>query len=187
MPMDGKSALVLVIVSCALSMETQATMPFGRLMPLHYGPEDCRTVTPSKAELVTSPSSPSIALSKEDEVRDIVREESRCWNEHNLNGYMDLFWRSPSLVATIDGEQLTGWDRLMAAYRNGYTDPNKMGSVSLERITTQQLDSELFRAMSWFTLHQQTGDHPFVDSIILRRFPDGWKIVSAHSSTTLYR
>jgi hypothetical protein len=62
-----------------------------------------------------------------------------------------------------------------------------MGSVSLEGVSTRQLDSELFLAMSWFTIHQQTGDHPFVDSMILHPFPDGWKIVSAHSSIALYR
>jgi hypothetical protein len=185
--MDGKKVLILVAVSCALSLETHATMPFGRLMPLHYGPEDCRSITLSKADSISSPSSPSIALSEEDEIRDIIREESRCWNEHDLNGYMNLFWRSPSLVAMIDGKQLMGWDKLMSAYRDGYTDSSKMGFVALERIATQRLESDLFLALSWFTIHQETGDHPAADSIILRRFPEGWKIVSVHSDSSLYR
>jgi uncharacterized protein (TIGR02246 family) len=180
--MEGKKVLIVTLVSLAVGLETHASMPFGRLMPLHYGPDDCRTITVAKSQRVHLSPSSANALSDEEQIRNVVREESQCWNAHDINGYMNSFWRSASLVAIVDGEQFTGWDKLMAAYRSGYADPKKMGSVALERIAVQRLDPELFLATSWFTVHLEAGDFSSADSMIMRRFPEGWKIVSVHRS-----
>jgi uncharacterized protein (TIGR02246 family) len=179
--MDGKKVLIVTVISFALGLETQASMPFGRLMPLHYGPDDCRTITVAKSQRVRLSPSNANGLSDEEQIKNVVREKSQCWNAHDIIGYMDLFWRSSSLTAIVNGEQVVGWDKLMDAYRSGYADPKKMGSVALERIAVQRLDPELFLATSWFAVHLEAGDFPSADSMIMRRFPEGWKIVSVHS------
>jgi hypothetical protein len=43
--MDAKGTLFVLIVSLAMGLETShGAMPFGRLMSLHYAPDDIRTV-----------------------------------------------------------------------------------------------------------------------------------------------
>jgi hypothetical protein len=43
--MDGKRISIVIVLALELGLETlHAAMPFGRLMLLHYGPDDIRTV-----------------------------------------------------------------------------------------------------------------------------------------------
>jgi hypothetical protein len=49
--MDAKRILIMTVVLLAVGTETSyAAMPFGRLMPLHYGPDDIRTVVVPQTE-----------------------------------------------------------------------------------------------------------------------------------------
>ncbi|HZC36587.1 MAG TPA: hypothetical protein VE242_13280 [Chthoniobacterales bacterium] len=55
--MDAKTTLHVLTISVVISLGTsQAAMPFGRLMPLHYAPDDVRTLVVPRAEI----SSPSV-------------------------------------------------------------------------------------------------------------------------------
>jgi hypothetical protein len=49
--MEAKGTLLILTVSLAMSLETsRGAMPFGRLTPLHYAPDDIRTVVVPRTE-----------------------------------------------------------------------------------------------------------------------------------------
>ncbi len=49
--MDAKRTVIMTVVLLAVGLEpSYAAMPFGRLMPLHYGPDDIRTVVVPQTE-----------------------------------------------------------------------------------------------------------------------------------------
>src|SRR5689334_22981948 len=49
------------------------------------------------------------------------------WNAHDLEGYLDAFWRSPALVVVQDGAVINGWKELHDRYVRGFNNPNTMG------------------------------------------------------------
>jgi hypothetical protein len=49
------------------------------------------------------------------------------WNAHDIEGYLEVYWKSPELLVIVDSEQFNGWQQLHNSYVNGYLDRNSMG------------------------------------------------------------
>ena len=43
-------------------------------------------------------------------------------NAHDVEGYMEVYWKSPELLVVVDAEQFNGWQQLHDSYINGYSD-----------------------------------------------------------------
>ena len=41
------------------------------------------------------------------------------WNAHDIEGYMQSYWRSPELLVVVASEQFNGWQQLHNSYVNG--------------------------------------------------------------------
>jgi hypothetical protein len=40
----------------------------------------------------------------------------------DIEGYMEVYWKSPELLVVVDSEQFNGWQQLHDSYLNGYPD-----------------------------------------------------------------
>ncbi len=50
------------------------------------------------------------------------------WNAHDIEGHLEVYWKSPELLVVVDSEQFNGSQQLHDSYINGYPDRNSMGS-----------------------------------------------------------
>jgi hypothetical protein len=57
----------------------------------------------------------------------------RC-NAHDIEGYMEVYWKSPDLLVVVDAGQFNGWQQLHDSYNNGYPDRSAMGFIQPKRI-----------------------------------------------------
>jgi uncharacterized protein (TIGR02246 family) len=107
------------------------------------------------------------------------------WNAHDIEGHLDVYWKSPELLVVIDAEQFTGWQQLHDSYVNGYPDRNAMGYINPARIQVKLLKPDLALALTWWTITFPNSKQTVVGNTTmnLQRFDDGWKVVAAHSST----
>src|SRR5258707_10289637 len=129
-----------------------------------------------------SPSQSSDAPTDEEQVYAIIVDEVRYWNARDIEHYMDVFWKSPDLLVVTDAEQVMGWAELLAAYQRGYHNRAEMGTVTLQRAKLQKLSSEFFLALTWYAVRANGKDSYATDTTIFRKFPQGWKVINAHSS-----
>jgi uncharacterized protein (TIGR02246 family) len=106
------------------------------------------------------------------------------WNQHDIDGYLSVYWNSPQLLVIIQEEQYQGWQSLKAAYTGGYPDPNTMGSLHPSRMQIKLIRQDLAVAVTWWTVSYQTSKVRVVGNTTmnLQKFADGWKIVMEHSS-----
>jgi hypothetical protein len=56
----------------------------------------------------------------------LLKMLDRC-NSHDMDGYLEVYWKSPDLLVVIDSEQFDGWQQLHDSYINGYPDRSAMG------------------------------------------------------------
>jgi hypothetical protein len=56
------------------------------------------------------------------------------WNAHDIEGHLEVYWKSPELLVVVDSEQFNGWQQLHDSYLNGYPDRNAMGFIQPKRI-----------------------------------------------------
>jgi uncharacterized protein (TIGR02246 family) len=107
------------------------------------------------------------------------------WNAHDIEGHLEVYWKSPELLVVVDSEQFNGWQQLHSSYVNGYPDRNSMGYISPARIQVKLLKPDLALALTWWSITFPNSKQKVVGNTTmnLQKFEDGWKIVAAHSST----
>ena len=108
------------------------------------------------------------------------------WNAHDIDGHLEVYWKSPELLVVIDSEQFNGWQQLHDSYINGYPDRNAMGFINPTRIQVKLLKPDLALALTWWSISFPSSKQKVVGNTTmdLQKFDDGWKIVASHTSTT---
>ena len=108
------------------------------------------------------------------------------WNAHDIEGYLDVYWKSPELLTVVDSEQFNGWQQLHDSYCNGYPDRAAMGFIQPKRIQVKLLKPDMALALTWWSITFPTSKQTVVGNTTmdLQKFDDGWKVIAAHSSTT---
>lgn len=122
------------------------------------------------------------AADPEKEIYDEVNRAVDAWNRHDLDGYLDSFWRSDSLVVVVEGETVRGWDLLSKALHTGYPNPSEMGSLTLDRVQVQMLSPDLGVALTWDTISFPKKKEFGTSTIVMKKLPEGWRVVVMHTS-----
>ena len=118
----------------------------------------------------------------EKEVYDEVLKASDAWNRHDLDGYLDAFWRSDALVVVVEGEAVHGWDLLSKALHGGYPNPSEMGELTLDRVQVQMLAPDFAEVLDWDTITFAKKKEFGTATIVMRKLPEGWRVVLMHTS-----
>jgi uncharacterized protein (TIGR02246 family) len=106
------------------------------------------------------------------------------WNAHDIDGYLETYWKSPDLLVVVDSEQFIGWQQFHDSYVNGYPIRTAMGFIQPKRIQVKLLSPNLALALTWWSVSFPSSKQPVVgDSTMnLQKFDDGWKIVASHTT-----
>jgi uncharacterized protein (TIGR02246 family) len=118
----------------------------------------------------------------EKEVYDEVVKASDAWNRHDLDGYLDAFWRSDALVVVVEGEAVHGWNLLSKALHGGYPNPSEMGSLTLDRVQVQMLAPDFAEVLDWDTITFPKKKEFGTATILMKKLPEGWRVVLMHTS-----
>ena len=107
------------------------------------------------------------------------------WNAHDIAGYLACYWKSPELLIIVDSEQFNGWQQMHDSYTAGYPDKASMGFATPARIQVKYLKPDIALALTWWSISFPNSKRKVVGNTTmnLQKFDDGWKVVSAHSST----
>jgi uncharacterized protein (TIGR02246 family) len=136
---------------------------------------------------ITPTPSPSPSnKSSSQQVYDVLVKMVTRWNAHDLDGYLECFWESPDLVDIVDSEVNLGWQELHDNYKSGFHNPEEMGVITPMRMQVRMVKDDLAFALTRWTVTFPHSSHALIgiDSNYLQKFEDGWKVISAHTSTT---
>ena len=131
----------------------------------------------------TEPTSQDEATSQA-QVRDMLASQSACWSQGNLDCFMQDYWKSDSLLFVGKSGLTYGWQKTLDNYRKSYPDPTAMGQLTFDLKEMRLLSSDHMLVVGKWHLQRETtlGDLQGHFSIIIKRFPEGWKIIADHSS-----
>lgn len=107
------------------------------------------------------------------------------WNAHDLDAFLEYFWKSPDLVVVSEAQQFSGWQELHDTYMRGFHNRDEMGRIVQSRIQIRMVRSDLAFALTYWTVSFPTSKRVVVgmDTNYLQRFGNDWKIVTGHSSS----
>ena len=117
-------------------------------------------------------------------IQEVLLKMLDRWNAHDIEGHLEVYWKSPELLVVVDSEQFNGWQQLHDSYINGYSDRNSMGFIVPVRIQVKLLRRDLALALTWWSITFPSTKQKVVGNTTmnLQKFDDGWKIVASHTS-----
>jgi Protein of unknown function (DUF3225) len=126
-----------------------------------------------------------VSTSDAQQVYEVLLKMLDRWNAHDIEGHLEVYWKSPELLVVVDSEQFTGWQQLHDSYLNGYPDRNSMGFIQPKRIQIKLLAPDLALALTWWSVSFPRSKQTVVGNTTMniQKFGDGWKIVASHTST----
>jgi hypothetical protein len=68
----------------------------------------------------------SVSKSDAQQVYEVLFKMLDRWNAHDIEGHLEVYWKSPELLVVVDSGQFKGWQQLHDSYLNGYPDRNSM-------------------------------------------------------------
>lgn len=117
------------------------------------------------------------------QVKAVLDEQVAAWNAGDLERFMQTYWRSDDLRFYSGGTVTSGWQATLDRYRKQYQAEGKeMGKLAFTELDVQALgpDAVLARARWKLTTSKDSSEGLF--TLVLRHFPDGWKIIHDHTS-----
>jgi beta-aspartyl-peptidase (threonine type) len=117
-----------------------------------------------------------------DEILDLLNAQVEAWNRGDFEGFMAAYWRSPHMTFQSGNQRLSGWDMLLKRYRTNYAGAAR-GELSFKDLTTEILTEDIAYVLGRYHLEYPDGTREGLFTIILKRFPRGWRIIHDHSSS----
>jgi uncharacterized protein (TIGR02246 family) len=117
-------------------------------------------------------------------IRAVLDAQVQAWNRGDLEGYMAAgYWKSPELTFIGGATEIRGYDAALERYRKAYQAPGKeMGQLDFPEMRVVMLGPEAALATGKFHLKMKDGREPSGRfTVILRKFPEGWRIIHDHS------
>jgi beta-aspartyl-peptidase (threonine type) len=110
----------------------------------------------------------------------ILDLQKAAWNGHDLEGFMAYYWNSDELTFQSGANKLRGFKALLERYQKSYSGEH-WGKLDFTDLEVKVLDADCAYVLGrWKLALQEAREGVF--TIILRRFPEGWRIVHDHTS-----
>ena len=117
-------------------------------------------------------------------IRKVLDDQTAAWNHGDTQSFMTGYWNSDQTEFVGAGGILRGYATVLARYRKSYPDKDAMGQLSFTNLQIQMLSTDSAYVLGEFHLQRKSDNPSGVFTLVVRKFPDGWKIV--HDHTTAY-
>ena len=119
----------------------------------------------------------------EDAIRAVLAAQDEAWNRGDLEGFMKTYWKSDRLRFYSAGTVTSGWQATLDRYRKRYQAEGKeMGKLTFADLEVEVLGPDAAMARGRWKLKLTKENPEGLFTLILRKLPDGWKIVHDHTS-----
>jgi uncharacterized protein (TIGR02246 family) len=133
------------------------------------------------ARTTTGAPNPS-AQSDEKDISAVLDQQTADWNRGDIPAFMKGYHNAPDTEFVGPGGIKRGYDTVLERYQHSYPDRAAMGRLTFSNQTIHVLDPKAAYIVGEFHLERQSGNASGVYTLIMRKFPEGWRIVHDHSS-----
>jgi len=118
-------------------------------------------------------------------IRKVLAQQVEAWNKQDLDGFMKGYWHSSELTFYSGGTTVSGWEETLGRYKNRYLSVgNEMGKLDFKDLKIELLGPTAAFVRGRFHLKLSGADQSGLFTLTFKKFPDGWKIIHDHTSTS---
>ena len=124
----------------------------------------------------------SFAQRTQKELATILDRQSKCWNNGDLLGFMDDYWKSDSLQFVTRNGVLNGWQTMLDYYRKAYPTVEKMGNLYFDLLSVNELDATHAYLVGRWRVQEKDSKKEGYFSLLFQKINKRWLIVVDHTS-----
>lgn len=118
----------------------------------------------------------------ENAVLAVMTVQSEAWNRGNLDGFMEGYWKSDTLVFASGDRVTRGWQATLDNYKKTYGTKEKMGELAFADLEVNVLSREIAVVVGSWSLKRATDNPKGKFTLIFQRRKEGWRIIHDHTS-----
>lgn len=116
-------------------------------------------------------------------IQQVLDEQAAAWNKGDLDGFMKGYWKSEKLTFFSGDKKTSSWQATLERYQKKYQGEGKeMGRLTFSELDVEVLGPEAALVRGRFTLALKEGKPTGLFTLILKKLPEGWRIVHDHTS-----
>jgi uncharacterized protein (TIGR02246 family) len=126
----------------------------------------------------------------EKDIRAVLDAQATAWNKGDLDGFMAGYWNDEKLTFISGGDITFGWKKTKERYVKRYqADGKEMGKLVFSDFHAEVLSptAAVVRGKFELTFEKEKDDKKKFArgrfTLILKKFPEGWKVTHDHTST----
>ena len=116
------------------------------------------------------------------DVRAVLDQQVEAWNRGDVDAFMQGYWRSEQTEFVGSTGILRGWQAVLERYRKTYPDRRAMGTLTFSDLEINSLGPEAALVVGRWRLEREHDRPVGIFTLVLRRFPEGWRIIHDHTS-----
>ncbi len=112
----------------------------------------------------------------------VMATQQQDWNTGNIDGFMQSYWKSDSLLFVGKSGPNYGWQTTLDHYKKTYPDKAAMGQLSFKIMKIELLDKTNAFVLGAWNLKRAKDAPGGYFTLWFRKFNGVWKIVADHTS-----
>jgi uncharacterized protein (TIGR02246 family) len=112
----------------------------------------------------------------------VLDDQKTAWNRGDVTAFMNGYWRSPDVTFGGKTSFTRGWDPVLARYQHSYPDQVSMGHLEFSELEVRQLGPDAALVLGKWHITRSAGDVGGIFTLVLQRFPEGWRITHDHTT-----
>ncbi|HVV56403.1 MAG TPA: nuclear transport factor 2 family protein, partial [Mucilaginibacter sp.] len=105
-----------------------------------------------------------------------------AWNRGDVEGFMQGYWKSDSLMFVGSSPPVYGWQSTLERYKEHYPDKAAMGELTFDILQVKVLDSSNAFVLGGWRLKRKNDSPGGYFTLWFRKINGEWKIVCDHTS-----
>ena len=111
-------------------------------------------------------------------ILEVMQEQEKDWNNGDLEGFMQGYWKSDSLKFYGSNGLINGWQKTLDRYNSAYPTKAETGTLKFVINDVSKIESNSYWVMGEYHLTRDVGDANGVFIIIFKKINGQWKIVA---------
>ena len=108
----------------------------------------------------------------------VMKSQEEAWSNHDLEGFMNGYWKSDSLKFYGSSGLTAGWKKTLANYKSGYPTKAYSGSLNFKINDISRIDESSYFVMGEYHLVRKMGNADGIFMIIFKLIDGKWKIIA---------
>ena len=112
-----------------------------------------------------------------DNIKKVLYTQQKCWNNGDIDGFMEGYWNSEKLIFTTDKDETTfGWENTLKRYKESYPTKESMGELKFKIIDLELSSKNTATLKGKWKLIREKDQPNGLFWVDLKKFDESWLI-----------